>query len=73
MDILDSRDRGMSIFKLDISNRQLTVDRFNILLLGHSMSQLDFPCKLIAIAPAHRPTKTLAHRQTMMSHLELTK
>ena len=26
MDILDSKDHGRSIFKLDISNRKLTVD-----------------------------------------------
>ena len=34
MDILDSKDHGISIFKLDISDRQLTVDGFKIQLLG---------------------------------------
>ena len=42
----------------DISNRQLTVDGFNIQLLGPSKSHLELPSKLIALAPAHRRTKT---------------
>ena len=54
MDILDSRDHGRSIFQLDISNIQLTVDG----LLGPSKSHLELHSKLIAIAPAHRRTKT---------------
>ena len=58
MDILDSKDHGISIFKSDISNRQLMVDRFRIQLLVPSISHLKLPDKLITIGPYYRQTKT---------------
>ena len=58
MDILDSKDRGISIFKLYISNRQLMVDGFRIQLLGPRKSHLSLPNKLITISPKDRRTKT---------------
>ena len=45
MDIPDSKDHGRSIFKLDISNRQLTVDRYRIQILGPRKSHLKLPDK----------------------------
>ena len=58
MDILDSEDHGRSIFKLDVSNKQLTVDGFSIQLLGPSKSHLKLPDKLITIDHNYRRTKT---------------
>ena len=57
MDILDSKDRGISIFKLDISDRQLTVVEFKIQLLGPRKSHLSLPDRRITISPKHRQTK----------------
>ena len=73
MDILDSKGHGISIFKLDISNRQLTVDRFRIQLLGPRKSHLKLPDKLITIAPKYRQTK-MSHRSRQnntMSYYEV--
>ena len=58
MDILDSKDQGRSIFQLDISNRQLTVDGFKIQLLEPRKSDLSLPDRLITLFPKYGQTET---------------
>ena len=57
MDILDSKDQGRSIFQLDISESQLTVDRFKIQFLGARKCHLSVPNRLISISPRYRQTE----------------
>ena len=62
MDILDNKDQDRSIFHLDISERQLTVDGVEIKLLGGRKSHLCLPDKLIKISPRYRRTKTFHNK-----------
>ena len=66
MDILDSKDQDRSIFHLDISERQLTVDGVKIQLLGCRKSHFCLPDKLINLL-------SLRYRQTKMSHNKVSK
>ena len=72
MDILNSKDQSRSIFHLDISERQLTVDGFKIQLLGHRKSHLFHPDKLIRISPRYRKTKTFHNKvsQNKVNYLQ---
>ena len=54
MDILDSKDQERSIFHLDISERQLTVEGVKLKLLGDRKSHLCLPGNLIKISPKYR-------------------
>ena len=56
MDILDCKDQGRSIFQLDISERQLTVDGFKIQLLGARKCHLSLPDRLISISQIQTET-----------------
>ena len=68
MDILDSKDQGRSIFNLDISERQLTVDGFKIQLLGDRKSHICLPDTLIRISPKYRKTKAF-HNNVSQNNL----
>ena len=57
IDILDSKDQGRSIFHLNISERQMTVDEFKIQLLGDRKGHFSLPDRLISISPKYRQTK----------------
>ena len=67
MDISDSKDQGRSIFHLDISERQLTVDGFKI-QLGDRQSHLCLPDKLIRISPRNGKAKTF-HNKVSQNNL----
>ena len=64
MDILDSKYRDRSIFHLDLSDRQLTVDNVNIGLLGGRQCHLCLPDNFIKISSKFRRTKSSSNKMS---------